>query len=123
MPTVVAFPSQMPGGLGAELDSHLEHCGLYTLLAIKDKTISFVSTLSPAPHEHGACLAVVQHLLDNNVQVLVAGSMGIRPLTGFQQAGIRIFNCGGCRTVREAAEAFMDGRLQGFDATQTCGAC
>ncbi len=121
MNTLVAIPSAMPGGLTASVDAHFGHCEIYTLVEIADGKIAKVETLPNVPHEHGGCMAPVNHLASNNVTVLIAGGMGFRPLQGFNQVGIEVFHGAGAPTVKQAIDAFMQGNLPKFSTEHTCG--
>jgi len=118
---VVAVPSSHPGGLNAPLGAHFGHCDLYTLVKIAQGKVQEVATLPNVPHEQGGCMAPVNHLAQNGVQVLIAGGMGLRPLMGFNQVGIDVLYGGGAQTVGEAVNALLDGRLQRFTTEFTCG--
>ena len=74
--TIVAIPSSHPGGLDAPLGAHFGHCDLYTLVKIAQGKVQEVATLPNVPHEQGGCMAPVNHLAQNGVQVLIAGGMG-----------------------------------------------
>ena len=117
----IAIPSTLPGGLEANVDAHFGHCGLYTIVDVKDAQIARVTTLPPVPHEQGGCLAAVNHLAQNGVTVLIAGGMGMRPLMGFHQAGIDVFHGGAAPHVDAAVQAFLQGELQPFTREFTCG--
>ena len=119
--TIVAIPSSNPGGLDAPLGAHFGHCDLYTLVKIAAGKVQEVATLPNVPHEQGGCMAPVNHLAQNGVQVLIAGGMGMRPLMGFNQVGIDVLYGGGAQTVAEAVEALLQGRLQRFTSEFTCG--
>ena len=121
MNTVVALPSESPGGLEANLSAHFGHCDVYTLVTVEDDQIKEVSLLPGVPHAQGGCMAPVQHLAGNGAKVLIAGGMGMRPLMGFNQVGIKVFHGGGSRAVKEAVEAFVQGRLPEFSQEHTCG--
>ncbi len=121
MNTLIAVPSETRGGLDAGIGVHFGHCELYTLVTLNDGRISAVEVLPNVPHEQGGCMAPVSHLAQNRVRVLIAGGMGMRPLMGFQQMGIRVFHCGGARTVGEAVAAFSEGKLEEFETRHTCG--
>jgi len=119
---VVAVPSEHPGGLEATLGAHFGHCDLYTLVIITEAgQVQEVSTLPNVPHEQGGCMAPVQHLAQNGVQVLIAGGMGMRPLMGFNQMGIDVLFGQGAHTVGEAVEALLSGKLPRFTPQYTCG--
>jgi predicted Fe-Mo cluster-binding NifX family protein len=117
----VAVPSTNPGGLDSLLGAHFGHCDLYTLVEVTDGQVQDVRTLANVPHQQGGCMAPVNHLAQNGVQVLIAGGMGMRPLMGFNQVGINVFYGGGVQTVREAVDAFLKGNLQQFTNDFTCG--
>ena len=121
MSTVVAVPSVMPGGLDAQMGMHFGHCDIYTIVEIEDNKIKSVSTLENVPHQQGGCLAPVQHLASHNVNVLLAGGMGMRPLMGFQQVGVEVYFAGQYPTVGTAVQAFLEGKLPPFSTDFTCG--
>lgn len=119
--TLVAIPSSHPGGLEAPLGAHFGHCDLYTVVRIADGKVLDVQTLPNVPHQQGGCMAPVNHLAQNGVQVLIAGGMGMRPLMGFNQVGIDVLYGGGAATVGEAVNALLKGTLQQFTMDFTCG--
>lgn len=121
MNTVVAVPSAMPGGLQASIGAHFGHCDLYTLVSIADGKINQIDVIPNVPHQQGGCTAPVQYLAAKGAHALIAGGMGLRPLMGFQQVGIRVFYGGNAATVGNAVEAFVHGRLPQFDQQHTCG--
>jgi predicted Fe-Mo cluster-binding NifX family protein len=119
--TIVAVPSNHPGGLEAALGAHFGHCDLYTLVKIAEGKVEEVATLPNVPHAQGGCMAPVNHLAQNGVQILIAGGMGMRPLMGFNQVGIDVLYGNGVQTVNEAVEAFLKGTLPRFTTDFTCG--
>lgn len=118
---LVAIPSTHPGGLEAALGAHFGHCDLYTLVKINEGEVQEIATLPNVPHEQGGCMAPVNHLAQNGVQVLIAGGMGMRPLMGFNQVGIDVLYGGNATTVGEAVNALLNGKLQRFTPEFTCG--
>jgi predicted Fe-Mo cluster-binding NifX family protein len=119
--TLVAIPSTHPGGLEAALGAHFGHCDLYTLVKITAGKVVAVTTLPNVPHQQGGCMAPVNHLAQNGVQVLIAGGMGLRPLMGFNQVGIEVLYGNGVQTVSEAVQALLAGNLPRFSTDFTCG--
>lgn len=117
---LLAVPSVSPGGLDADMSMHFGHCDLYTLVEVEENAVKAVRTLPGVPHEEGGCLAAVQYLADQGVTTLLAGGMGMRPLTGFQQAGIDVLFAGACATVGEAVNACLTGTLSPFSTDFTC---
>lgn len=121
MNTIIAIPSENPGGLDAGLGAHFGHCDLYTLVTVDDGQIADVQVLPNVPHQQGGCLAPVQHLAGNGVNQLIAGGMGLRPLMGFNQAGIDVYYGAGAQTVGQAVQAMLAGQLPQFKQENTCG--
>jgi len=119
--TTVGIPSTEPGGLDAVFGQHFGHCDLYTLVDIENDEIKNVRTLPSVPHQQGGCMAPVQYLADNGVQILLAGGMGMRPLMAFNQLNIDVFFAQGAATVGQAVQAFVDGQLKVFTTEFTCG--
>lgn len=117
----IAIPSDQPGGLEAGLGAHFGHCDLYTIVEVENGEISSVNTLPNVPHQQGGCMAPVNHLAENGVNALIAGGMGMRPLMGFNQVGIRVFYGANAPSVGDAVQALMQGRLQPFTMNNTCG--
>jgi predicted Fe-Mo cluster-binding NifX family protein len=121
MSKLIAVPSADESGLESLISSHFGKCQFYTLVSLNDDgEIEKAETLNNIPHEHGGCLAPVQHLGDNGVNVLIAGGMGMRPLMHFEQTGIEVFHAGEAETVKEAISMFAAGNLSKFIAENTC---
>ena len=109
MSTLLAVPSNMPGGLDAGMGMHFGHCDIYTIVEIEDGAVKNVSTLENVPHQQGGCLAPVQHLASHGVKVLLAGGMGID-----------VYFAGQFPTVGDAVKAFLAGQLPAFSEQFTC---
>lgn len=120
-PTRIAIPSTLPGGLEASVGAHFGHCDLYTIVDVKESQVAEVSTLPNVPHAQGGCLAPVNYLAQNGVTVLISGGMGLRPLMGFNQAGIEVYRGAEAPSVDAAVKAFLRGDLQRFSREHTCG--
>ncbi|SNS20905.1 Predicted Fe-Mo cluster-binding protein, NifX family [Humidesulfovibrio mexicanus] len=118
---VIAIPSEMPGGLEAGVGQHFGHCDVYTIVEAQDGKVQNVRTLPCVPHQQGGCMAPVNHLAGNGVNVLIAGGMGMRPLMGFQQVGVQVYFGAGAPTVGHAVTAFLQGQLPAFTTEFTCG--
>ncbi|EHJ48900.1 Dinitrogenase iron-molybdenum cofactor biosynthesis protein [Solidesulfovibrio carbinoliphilus subsp. oakridgensis] len=117
----IAIPSTLPGGMESALGAHFGHCDCYTVVDVAEGRITQVGTLPNVPHVQGGCMAPVNHLAGNGVNVLLAGGMGMRPLMGFQQVGIKVYHGGDAAVVKDAVDAFLAGGLVPFSLNQTCG--
>jgi predicted Fe-Mo cluster-binding NifX family protein len=121
MSTIIAIPSENPGGLDAGLGAHFGHCDLYTLVTVDNGQVAEVKVIPNVPHQQGGCMAPVQHLAGNGVKQMIAGGMGLRPLMGFNQMGIEVYYSSGAQTVGEALNAMLSGKLPQFQQEHTCG--
>lgn len=121
MNKLIAIPSTNPGGLEAPIGAHFGHCDLYTLVSVENGKIKEVKVVPNVPHVQGGCLAPVNHLAQQGVNMLIAGGMGLRPLMGFNQAGIDVYHGGSAVSVGEAVNAALEGKLPQFSQEHTCG--
>lgn len=120
MSTLIAVPSEAPGGLDAYLSLHFGHCDVFTLVKLDDDG-SIETSVVPAPdHDVSGCMGPVRLLASHGVSVITAAGMGPRPLMGFLENGIRPYHTGGCDTVGEAVAAFAAGALPAFGAERIC---
>ena len=118
---IVAIPSALPGGLEAGMGMHFGHCEIYTIVDIEDGKVTAIRTLPPIAHQQGGCLAPVNYLAGEGVNVLLAGGMGMRPLMGFNQVGVQVYYSGNYPTVGDAVQAFIEGKLPVFGPENSCG--
>ena len=121
MQKIIAIPSEQPGGLEAGVGAHFGHCDLYTLVQVAEGQVLDIKVIPNVPHQQGGCLAPVQHLAGSGVTQLIAGGMGVRPLMGFNDVGIKVYYGGGARTVGDAVVAMLKGDLPEFKQENTCG--
>ena len=117
---LIAVPSDAPGGLDASVSAHFGHCHAFTIVRVDDGQIGDVTNIPNAGHEHGGCMAPVMLLHQNQVEALIAGGMGMRPLAGFQQVGITVYFKEEAESVREAVQLVLDGEARVFGPAQTC---
>ncbi len=118
---IIAIPSNAPGGLDAAVSDHFGHCAAFTLVELQDAGTVSVHVMPNTGHAQGGCLAPVMQLKQAGADAMVAGGMGMRPLAGFQQEGIRVFHSGGAATVGDAVRRVAEGRAQEFGPAQVCG--
>lgn len=124
--TLIAVPSNIPGGLDASPSAHFGHCDIFTVVTVDAATgeIEGASLEYNGGHEHGGCIVPVQELASKGVKVVLAGGMGMGPLNAMQRMEMRVFYAAGFLTVREAVKAFVEGRLQEFGTNRLCqGGC
>ena len=118
--TLVAVPSEAPGGLQAAPSAHFGHCAAYTVARVEDGQVTDVQIVANGGHEHGNCLAPVQTLAGMGVNALVAGGMGARPMQAMQEAGIQVYYAAGLPSVGDIVDAFASGKLVAFGRENLC---
>ena len=87
----IAIPTNNPGGLEGKRSDHFGHCDVFTVVNLKDNKVDSVETIANEGHNAGGCMVPVKMLADKNVDALVVGGMGKRPLQGCQELGIQVY--------------------------------
>ena len=88
----IAVPSIENGGLDGQRAGHFGHCDVFTLIDVAEGKISKVSTIQNEEHVQGGCMVPVQLLANQNVNALIVGGIGLRPLMGFNQYNIDVYH-------------------------------
>lgn len=117
---MIAVPSNLPGGLNASVSEHFGHCEVYTLVKIAGSQIVEAMVIPNPPHEQGGCMAPVQMLADKKADVLIAFGIGKRPLAGFQEKNIKVYQNIGNPDVVSAVQSFLAGKLRAFAPSSVC---
>ena len=117
----IAIPSEGEGGLDGFRAGHFGHCDVFTLVDIDEGEIKEVSVVANKEHVQGGCMVPVQLLASHQVQRLVVGGIGMRPLMGFKQVGIEVYYDGERRDIRPVVEDMIHGKLPVIGEDQVCG--
>jgi len=113
----VAVPSVAPGGLEAACSDHFGHCDCFTLV-MTDPGGTVRTDVVPNRHGKG-CNSVVSQLRDAEADVIMVKGIGQRPLAGFRQAGIRVFQGAGA-SVGDVVESFRAGSAVLVEDSASC---
>jgi predicted Fe-Mo cluster-binding NifX family protein len=116
----IAIPSVAPGGLDGERSGHFGHCDVFTLVDVEGGKIVDVMTVPNHGHSEGGCLAPVNLLSGHNVNALVVGGIGMRPLVGFKQVGIDVYYDATHTNIGMVVEELLKGRLHAIADDQVC---
>lgn len=120
----IAFPTADAGGLDAERSGHFGHCDSFTLVDVVDGEVVSVQAIANPPHAEGGCLAPVGILASAGVNALVVAGMGMRPLAGFADVGIRVYFEDQTPHVGTVLDKMMSGELPEMDPGAACsGGC
>ncbi|PIE58635.1 MAG: dinitrogenase iron-molybdenum cofactor biosynthesis protein [Desulfobulbus propionicus] len=117
----VAIPSLGEGGLDGKRAGHFGHCDVFTCIDLEDGEISEVSIIQNKEHVQGGCMVPVNLLAENNVNALVVGGIGMRPLMGFRSVGIQVYHDSVRADIRPVVEDFIAGNLPLITDNDVCG--
>lgn len=116
----LAVPTMGAAGLEAQRAGHFGHCDCFTLIDIVDGEITGTSSIDNPPHEEGGCLRPVGLLADAGADAIVAAGMGMRPLMGFNQAGITVYFDNETPCVGDVAKLVAAGSVPVMSADNAC---
>lgn len=116
----VAVPSVAPGGLQAQRSGHFGRCDVFTIVEIDENKITGVKAVDNVEHSEGGCLVPVNLLAGQAVDTIVVSGMGMRPLLGFRDAGIRVLLGEGV-TVSDSITCYINGELVDMSEDFVCG--
>lgn len=118
----IAVPSNNPGGIDGERSDHFGHCDLFTVVDINDGEIVQVETVANIDHGAGGCMMPIKLLKDRNVDAIVVGGIGARPLQGFSDVGIDVFFASQqkYRIVKDAVNGMLKDQLTLMEPSQAC---
>ncbi len=116
----IAVPSNGTGGLNSTRSGHFGHCDVFTLIDVENGNIKNESKVSNQEHEHGGCMVPVNLLANQNVDAIVVGGIGRRPLEGFAQVGIDVYFDSVNPHVKTVVEHLIADKLEKISPDQAC---
>jgi len=121
----IAVPSAGNGGLDGQRSEHFGHCDAFTLVDVENGEISKVTIVSNQEHQEGGCMVPVNTLSNLKVNALIVSGIGLRPLIGFNEAGIDVYHDAICPEIKSVVESLIADNLPILSADQTCngGGC
>lgn len=117
----IAVPSNGIGGLDGTRAGHFGHCDCFTFIDVENGEIKDVSTLQNQEHSQGGCMVPVNLLASNNVNFLIVGGIGMRPLMGFKQVGIKVYHEDQQSVIKPVVDAMIADTLMEIRDDQVCG--
>ncbi|MBW2264858.1 MAG: NifB/NifX family molybdenum-iron cluster-binding protein [Deltaproteobacteria bacterium] len=117
----IAIPSVDGGGLDGQRSGHFGHCDVFTFVDVENGKIKEVTTIANQEHVQGGCMVPVNLLAGHNVNALIVGGIGMRPLMGFKQVGIDVYHDATRHEIRPVVEDLIAGKLPLLSDDQVCG--
>jgi predicted Fe-Mo cluster-binding NifX family protein len=103
------------------LDDYVgEHFGRVPTYTIVNSDTNEVKTVPNISHHMGGQVDPPEIMLKEGVDVLVCSGLGRRAISAFDGYGIAVY-IGASGKVREAVNAFKQGKLQKASASDACG--
>jgi predicted Fe-Mo cluster-binding NifX family protein len=119
----IAIPTDAPGGLTGRRSGHFGHCDVFTVIDMSPASeVSDVQTIANGGHEAGGCMQPVNLLRDAGVEAIVVAGLGMRPMQGFQQAGIEVYYADQTQVpdVESVIQNLRESKLVKMHADQVC---
>ncbi len=93
-----------------KLCSHFGHCEQFALVSIDEtnQTITAIRYLTPPPHEPGV---LPRWLYEHGAQIVIAGGMGPRAQSLFEQQGVKVIVGAAARKIEDVVSAYLAGTL------------
>jgi len=117
----IAVPSVADGGMEGQRSGHFGHCDVFTLIDVEDGEVKNVTTVANQGHVQGGCMVPVNFLAGHDVNALIVGGIGMRPLMGFRQVGIDVYHDELRIEIRPVVEDLIAGKLSIISDNQVCG--
>ena len=91
-----------------KLTAHFGHCQEFAMIDVEEKQIKKKEIIVPPPHEPGV---LPKWLHDLGTNVIIAGGMGNRALTLFEQEGIHVVTGAPSLVPEELVQSYLDNSL------------
>lgn len=117
----IAIPSMGTGGLDGERSGHFGHCDVFTFVDVEGGEIKQVTTIPNGSHVQGGCMVPVNLLASHNVNALIVGGIGMRPLMGFKQVGVNVYYDATRTEIRPVVNDLIEGKLAEISDNEVCG--
>jgi len=103
--TIMKFAIPLAEG---KLTAHFGHCKEFAVIDVQDKQIVKKEVLEPPPHEPGVLPSWLNAM---GTAVVIAGGMGQRAISLFDQAGIQVITGAPSLEPEELVKSYLDNEL------------
>jgi ATP-binding protein involved in chromosome partitioning len=93
---------------GGVLCMHFGHCDEFAIVETEDKKVGNMKFVTPPPHEPGL---LPRWLGEMDVQLVIAGGMGMRAQQLFSNAGVEVIVGAPAMKPEEVVKNYLDGTL------------
>ncbi|WP_371806117.1 NifB/NifX family molybdenum-iron cluster-binding protein [Candidatus Lokiarchaeum ossiferum] len=109
---IIAIPSQMPGGLDAQVDTRFGRCRVFTIVNIVNNAIGTVKIVQNGGNNAmgGAGPVAAQTIAQEKAKCVIGGNYGPNAANALSQAGIATYGTKN-GTVKEIIDLFLANSL------------
>ena|SRR6056297_300217 len=93
---------------GGKLTLHFGHCQEFAIVEVSDNQIIDQQFLPPPPHEPGV---LPKWLHEQGAGVVIAGGMGQRAISLFQEAGIQVITGAPAEEPKKLVQSYLNNTL------------
>ncbi len=112
----IAFAS-INEGIDGQLSPHFGRCPYYVFVDVDGEEVQRVETLPNPFYENHQPGAIPQFIAQQRADVVIAGGMGPRAISWFQQLGVTPVTTAP-RSIREILDDYLRGRLEGAESCE-----
>ena len=88
---LIAIPTDRGEADNRKRSAHFGHSDQFTIIRLENQEATVAATVDNIAHAAGGCMAPIALLKDQQIDGIVVGGMGKKPLAGFAEAGIRVY--------------------------------
>ena len=114
------FPTDEDMGYLSKRGAHFGKAKFYTIITLKDDTISDVEIHKNPGHSGGACGNAVANIMSLNPDALIVSGIGGSPAQGFSKAGLDLYFDKTSPTIKESIDMFIANKLEKSSGQGTC---
>jgi predicted Fe-Mo cluster-binding NifX family protein len=113
----ICIPTLDSKGVESTISSHFGQTLFFMIIDDETNEMRTVENTAKGGHQGAAGLTPGQLIMEQEIDVVLCGGLGVRAVRMFEQAGIHVFNQAS-GTVADAIKAYKDGKLpEATDAT------
>jgi len=111
----IAVAAEDDGGLEANISAHFGRCPYYTMVEVEGEKITLSYKVeNPFYGAHGNPGQVPTFIRDQGAGVIIAGGMGQRAVSFFNEFGIEAVT-GAAGKIKDVIAAYLSGNLKGYE--------
>ena len=110
----IAISAENQNGLDSPVSPHFGRCPYYILIDVEGQEVEAVTAVDNPYHGKHAPGQVPGFIHSQGANVMLAGGMGHRAVSFFQEYGIEAVT-GASGTVRQALQSYLGGKLRGAE--------